>query len=84
MLDSFVLGLLTALAPVLLQLLIFLRWLHRHVRDNEITRAFVRDVALNHLPHIYSALRQIAAQQGIELEEPPLLQFLDLNSRAKT
>ncbi len=83
MLDSFVLGLLTALAPVLLQLLIFLRWLHRHVRDNEITRAFVRDVALNHLPHIYSALRQIAAQQGIELEEPPLLRFLDLNVKQR-
>ncbi len=82
--SNFVLGFLTAVAPVLLQLLLLLRWLHRHMRDSEITRAFVRDVALNHLPHIYSALRQIAAQQGIELEEPPLLQFLDLNRPAKT
>ncbi len=82
--NSFFLGLLTALGPILLQLLVLLRWLHRHMRDNEITRAFVRDVALNHLPHIYSALRQIAAQQGIELEEPPLVQFLDLNRPAKT
>ena len=70
--------------PVVAQFALFLRWLHRHMRDSEITRAFVRDVAMNHLPHIYTALRQIAAQQGIELEEPPLLQFLDLNGRAKT
>ncbi len=75
---------LIALAPVLVQFALFLRWLHRRMRDDEITRAFVRDVALNHLPHIYSALRQIAAQQGIELEEPPLVQFLDLNRPAKT
>ena len=74
---------LLALAPVLLQFGLFLRWLHRRMRDDEITRAFVRDVALNHLPHIYSALRAIAAEQGITLEEPPLVQFLDLNSHAR-
>jgi hypothetical protein len=62
------------------QFVLFLRWLHRRVRDEEITRAFVRDVATNHLPHIYSALRAIAARQGIELEETPLVRFLDLNS----
>jgi len=74
---------LLALAPVLLQFGLFLRWLHRRMRDDEITRAFVRDVALNHLPHIYSALRAIAAEQGITLEEPPLVQFLDLNGRRR-
>jgi len=68
---------------VLLQFGLFLRWLHRRMRDDEITRAFVRDVALNHLPHIYSALRAIAAEQGITLEEPPLVQFLDLNGRRR-
>jgi hypothetical protein len=81
--NSFVLDLLAAVVPALLQLFVLLGWLHRRMRDDEITRAFVRDVALNHLPHIYAALRQIAAHQGIELEEPPLLQFLDLNGRAK-
>jgi len=72
-----------ALAPVLVQFALFLRWLHRRMRDDEITRAFVRDVALNHLPHIYSALRAIAAEQGITLEEPPLVQFLDLNGKSR-
>ena len=70
-----------AAATTLAQLCIFLRWLHRRVRDDEITRAFVSDVATNHLPHIYSALRQIAAQQGITLEEPPLLRFVDLRDK---
>jgi hypothetical protein len=49
------------------------------MRDDEIGRAFVRDVATNHLPHIYAALQKIAAKQGIELDETPLVRFLDLN-----
>jgi hypothetical protein len=81
--SPFAIGLLTSLAPVLLQLLLFLRWLHRRMRDDEIIYAFVRDVAINHLPHIYSALQKMAAQQGIVLDETPLVRFLDLDSRAK-
>lgn len=71
-------GLLTALFAGGVQFVLFLRWLHRRMRDDEITRTFVRDIATNHLPHIYSALRQIAQEQGIELEEPPLVRFIDL------
>ncbi len=68
-----------ALVPVIVQFVLFLRWLHRRMRNDEITRAFVRDIATNHLPHIYSALREIAQQQGIELTEPPLVRFIDLH-----
>lgn len=71
-----------AVISTLAQFLLFLRWLHRRVRDEEITRAFVADIATNHLPHIYSALRQIAEEQGIALEEPPLVRFVDLSDRA--
>ncbi len=78
------LTLLSALVPLLAQFVLFLRWLHRRMRDDEIARAFVRDVATNHLPHIYSALRQIAEGQGIELKEPPLVQFLEVNGRRRT
>ena len=74
---------LLALAPVLVQFALFLRWLHRKMRDDEITCAFVRDVALNHLPHIYSVLRAIAEHQGIRLSEAPLVQFLDLNGKPR-
>ena len=70
---------LTAFVPVVVQFVIFLRWLHRRVRNDEITRAFVRDIATNHLPHIYNALQKIAIQQGIELDETPIVQFVDLN-----
>ena len=77
-------ALIASIVPVCVQFVLFLRWLHRRMRDDEITRAFVRDVALNHLPHIYTALREIAARQGIELDETPLVRFLEFNrSRRK-
>lgn len=74
-------GWITALVVVLVQFVLFLRWLYRRIRNDEIAHAFVRDVATNHLPHIYGALRQIAEANGIELKEPPLVQFIDLNGR---
>ena len=70
---------LTAAIPIAVQCIVFLRWLHRRMRNDEITRAFVRDIATNHLPHIYNALQKIAAKQGIDLDETPLVQFVDLN-----
>ena len=54
------------------------------MRNDEITHAFVCDIAINHLPHIYNALQLIAAKQGITLDETPLVQFVDLNHRPKT
>jgi hypothetical protein len=74
---------LTALVPVAVQFVLFLRWLHRRMRNDEIVRAFVRDIATNHLPHIYSALRDIAQEQGIELRDPPMVRFVDLQSRRR-
>ena len=71
------------LVPVLVQFVLFLRWLHRRMRNDEISRAFIRDIATNHLPHIYNALQKIAAQQGIELDETPLVRFVDLNGRRR-
>jgi hypothetical protein len=70
---------LTAAVPVAVQFVIFLRWLHRRMRNDEITRKFVRDIATNHLPHIYNALQKIASKQGIDLDDTPLVQFVDLS-----
>jgi hypothetical protein len=39
-------------------------------------------MALNHLPHVYSALRQIAEHSGIALEEPPLVRYVEFSSGA--
>jgi hypothetical protein len=36
-------------------------------------------MAINHLPHLYHALRQIAGHLGIELTDPPPVQFMELN-----
>ena len=72
---------LTTLIPVAVQFVVFLRWLHRRMRNEEITRAFVRDIATNHLPHIYNALEKLAAKQGIELDETPMVRFVDLHHR---
>src|SRR5580692_11319761 len=70
-----------ALVPVGVQFVLFLRWLHRRMRNDEIVRAFVRDIATNHLPHIYAALHAIARKQGIEPSETPLVRFVFLKYR---
>jgi hypothetical protein len=67
---------------VLAQLVVFLRWLHRRMRDDEIERAFVHDMATIHLPHMYHALRLIADHLEIELDDPPPVRFLELNGSA--
>jgi hypothetical protein len=65
------------------QLVVFLRWLHRRMRNDEIMGAFVRDIAANHLPHIYTALHEIAKRQGITLPETPMVRFVDLNGHRR-
>ena len=62
------------------QLVVFLRWMHRRMRDDEIQRVFVRDLALRHLPNIYRALNTIAERQGIEIEETPMVNYVDLRN----
>ncbi len=72
-----------AVLAAAVQFVLFVRWLYRRMRDDEIQRAFIRDLALNHLPHVYSALRQIAERQGITLEEPPLIRYVEINNSRK-
>jgi hypothetical protein len=60
------------------QLVIFLRWMHRRIGDDEIQRVFIRDLALHHLPAIYRALHQIAERQGIALDDTPIVNYVDL------
>ena len=61
------------------QFVLFLRWLYRRIRNDELTRAFVQDMATNHLPHIYSALHAICRTQGIELPDAPPIRWIELN-----
>jgi hypothetical protein len=64
---------------VCVQFVLFVRWLYRRIRNDELTRAFVQDMATNHLPHIYHALREICRAQGIELSEPPPIHWVEFN-----
>ncbi|MGC2526835.1 MAG: hypothetical protein WA639_03750 [Candidatus Acidiferrum sp.] len=75
---------LTALVPIAVQFVLFLRWLHGRMRNDEIVRAFVRDIATNHLPHIYSALHAIARKQGIDPQEPPLVRFVEFQGHRRS
>ena len=62
----------------IVQFVLFLRWLYRRIRDDQITRIFVRDMATNHLPHIYDLLLKICEEQGIDRAPPPHIRWIDL------
>ena len=47
----------------LVQFFLFLRWLYRRIRNDEITRTFVEDMATNHLPHIYALLKDCVTRR---------------------
>jgi hypothetical protein len=64
----------------LVQFILFLRWLYRRIRNDETTRAFVEDMATNHLPHIYGVLQRICEQKGIEHGPLPPIRWVDWNS----
>jgi hypothetical protein len=53
------------------------------MRTDEIVQACVRDIALNHLPHIYTSLAAISLKQGITLHELPMIHFVDLSTRRR-
>lgn len=62
---------------------VFLRWLYRRIRNDELTRVFVHDMATNHLPHIYERLEKLCDQQGIERSPLPPIRWVDLSNRPR-
>jgi hypothetical protein len=60
------------------QLVLFLRWLYRRVRNDELNRAFVHDMATNHLPHIYDLLLKLCEKQAIKVHPAPPIRWIDL------
>ena len=70
-----------AAVTLIVQGLAMIRYFYRKTRDNDIYRTFVRDVALNHLPFIYKVLRQLAEQQGIEIDDAPPMRFVEINGK---
>ena len=57
----------------------FYRWALNRGRKQviaNVTDTFVYEVAVNHLPHVYDALKLIAARLDVELPEPPPIKFI--------
>jgi hypothetical protein len=71
----------TFLITAFVQFILFLRWLYRRIRDDEITRVFVEDMATSHLPHIYELLERICDEKGIEHAALPPIRWTNLNSQ---
>jgi hypothetical protein len=59
------------------QFILFVRWIYRRVRNEQITRIFVEDMATSHLPHIYDLLARICDEKGIEPEAVPPIRWMD-------
>ena len=76
-------GWLTTLFPVCVQFVLFLRWLHRRMRNDEMIHACVRDIALTHLPHIYDSLQALAKEKGTTLPKTPVIHFVDFHKSRK-
>jgi hypothetical protein len=65
----------------LVQLVVFVRWFYRRIRNDELNSAFIRDMATNHLPHIYELLEKLCEQQGIAHKAQSPIRWVDLNNR---
>jgi hypothetical protein len=50
---------------------------------DEIVHVCVRDIALTHLPHIYSSLQALAKEKGTALPETPVIHFVDFHGRRR-
>jgi hypothetical protein len=55
----------------LVQFALFLRWLYRRIRNEEMTRAFVEDMATNHLPQVYRLLEQMCEERKLRPHRVP-------------
>jgi hypothetical protein len=54
------------------------RYIYRLVRNAETSQDFVYDMATNHLPHIYDALKLLCHKESINLPDPPPIQFVTM------
>ena len=65
------------------QLTMFGRWIYRRIRNDEMMRAFVEDMAKIHLPHTYALLEGICERQGIKTPERPQINWIDLRQPSR-
>ena len=59
----------------------FSKWIYRWVTRININHRFTVQMATNHLPHLYKGQRLIAQKLGIELDDDPIIQFVEINGK---
>ena len=57
------------------------KYFYRQIRNAEIYKAFVYDMAENHLPHIYHELARQSRAMNLDDVQTPPIRFVDLNDR---
>jgi hypothetical protein len=68
---------------VIVQLALFVRWLYRRIRNDELLQIFVEDMATSHLPHIYELLLKLCEQQGNERLPRPSIRWVDVDKNRR-
>jgi hypothetical protein len=69
----------TVALPSEVQLMIFIRWIYRRIRNDEMMRTFVEDMAKIHLPHTYALPERVYDRQGIDRPDGPQINWIDLH-----
>jgi hypothetical protein len=67
----------------LAQFVYFMRWVYRRIRNEEVMRLFVEDMATSHLPHVYDLLDKLCEKQGISRGSAPQINWLDLSGHSR-
>lgn len=76
-------GIVGALA-IIAQAWALIQYLYKRARQHDIAEAFIRSVAINHLPHIQQSLEIIARKVGVDLPPNPPIQFVELDEPGKS
>ena len=72
---------LESIGALITVLIAFSKWIFRWVTRININHKFTTDMATNHLPHLYRGQRQIAKKLGVELDDDPIIQFVEINGK---
>jgi hypothetical protein len=71
------------LAAIVAVIAAFLPWLWRWVTRITINYKFSKDMANNHLPHLYHGQRLIARKLGVDIPDDPPIHFVEINGDHK-
>jgi hypothetical protein len=70
----------TVALTAVVQFVLFLRWLCRSIRNDEVTRTFLEDMVNRHLRRIGRQREKFRDEKGIEPPAEPPTRWVNLNS----